>query len=155
MIPKTCFFTGHRVLKPSDKPDIKDRIRKEVINAINNDVKVFIAGGAVGFDMLASEVVLSLKEEYDISLCLYLPCIDHTMLWNEGDKVRFDNIFAMADEHYYVTDKKYSDGCMQKRNFAMAEASDMCIAYMKSEHSGTAQAVKMAEKKGIKVINIA
>jgi len=155
LIPKACFFTGHRFIAVEQKNEIKKRLKEEIIKAIEDDFKVFIAGGAIGFDMIASEVVISLKDEYDISLCLYLPCREHTALWSEGDRLRFDSVFAMADEYYFVSDKPYFDGAMQKRNSAMVEASDMCIAYLKNTHSGTYQTVRLAEEKGIKIINIA
>ena len=155
LIPKTCFFTGHRVIGAEARTAIRESLKREIINAINDGVTVFIAGGALGFDMLAAETVISLKKDFQIQLVLYLPCRNHNMLWGEGDRLRFDNIMSMADEIYYVTQEEYKDGCMKKRNLAMVEASDMCIAYIKSQHSGTAQTIKMAEAKSIEIIKIA
>ena len=156
LLPKTCFFTGHRFIAADAIKDIKSRLNEELLNAINSGFTHFISGGAVGFDTLAAEQVLRLREDYnDIRLVLYLPCTNHTQNWKENDKMRFEAISSYADEIYYVTHEGYRDGCMKKRNNAMAEASQMCIAYLKNSISGTAQAVKLAEKKGVKVINIA
>ena len=156
LIPKTCFFTGHRFLPASEMEMIKSRLNEELLNAVNCGFTHFIAGGAMGFDTVAAEQVISLRGDYTgIRLVLYLPCRNHTQNWGENERVRFDRIKELADEIYYVTREDYREGCMKKRNSAMAEASDMCIAYLKNPMSGTAQAVKLAEKKGLKIINIA
>ena len=126
------------------------------MNAINSGFTHFITGGAVGFDTLAAEQIISMREDYDkIKLILYLPCTDQSENWNENDKARFERILSEADEVYYVSREPYKTGCMKKRNYAMVTASDMCIAYLKKSSSGTAQTVKMAQDKGILVVNIA
>ena len=156
LLPKTCFFTGHRFISAEETIRIKSRIREELLNAINAGYSHFIAGGAVGFDSLAAEQVISIREDYDmIRLILYLPCINHSQNWNEFERARFERIASLADEIYYVSREPYKDGCMKKRNSAMVCASDMCIAFLKNSQSGTAQTVNMAERKGIKVINLA
>ena len=156
LLPKTCFFTGHRHISADEATSLKSRLNEELLNAINAGYTHFITGGAIGFDALAAEQVIRLREDYsDIRLILYLPCTNHTQNWKENDKMRFDAIESFADEIYYVTREGYREGCMKKRNNAMTEASDMCIAYLKNPVSGTAQAVKLAEKKGLKIINIA
>ena len=156
LLPKTCFFTGHRFIASTDVETLKSRLNEELLNAVNAGFTHFISGGAIGFDTLAAEQVIRLREDYgDIRLILYLPCTNHTKNWNELERARFDRIFSLSDEVYYVTREGYHDGCMKKRNNAMTEASDMCIAYLKNPVSGTAQTVKLAEKKGLKIINIA
>ena len=156
LIPKTCFFTGHRFLPGDEAKDIRSRINEELLNAVNAGFTHFISGGALGFDAMAAEQVISLREDYtSIRLVLYLPCADHFSNWKEADRIRFDRILSLADEIYYVTRESYREGCMKKRNNAMTEASQLCIAYLKNPVSGTAQTVKLAKDKGLKVINIA
>ncbi|MBR4720516.1 MAG: DUF1273 family protein [Clostridia bacterium] len=156
LIPKTCFFTGHRIISNADIDLVKSFLNEELLNAVNQGFTHFITGGAVGFDTLAAEKVILMREDYnDIRLVLYLPCTDQSSGWNETDRNRFDRILTMADEVYYVSREPYKKGCMKKRNSAMVEASDLCIAYLKNASSGTAQTVKMAQKKGIEIINIA
>jgi len=153
--PKTCFFTGHRFIGFDEVSNVKSRLNEELLNAVNSGYTRFISGGAVGFDTLAAEQVILLREDYDIVLALYLPCINHSRNWRESDKMRFEQIFSLADEIHYVTNEPYKNGCMKKRNGAMVDASDLCIAFLKNMQSGTAQTVKMAQEKGIDVINIA
>ena len=156
LLPKTCFFTGHRHIAAEEVGNIKRRLNEEILNAVNKGYTHFISGGAVGFDAMAAERVLALREDYDnIRLILYLPCIEHSKNWTDNDKIRFERILSVSDEVYYVSNEPYKDGCMKKRNSAMVEASDLCIAYLKNRQSGTAQTVKLAQKKGVEVINIA
>lgn len=156
LIPKTCFFTGHRFIAAEEVGDIRKSLNEEILNAVNKGYTHFISGGAVGFDALAAEQLIFMREDYDnIRLILYLPCYEHSKNWNDNDKMRFERILSLSDEIYYVSREPYKEGCMKKRNRAMVEASDLCIAYLKNSQSGTAQAVKMAENKGLDVINIA
>ncbi len=152
---KTCFFTGHRFIGFDEASKIRSRLNEELLTAINAGYTRFISGGAVGFDTLAAEQVVLLRKDYDIVLALYLPCINHSRNWRESDKIRFEQIFSLADEIHYVTNESYKNGCMKKRNSAMVDASDLCIAFLKNMQSGTAQTVKMAQEKGIDIINIA
>ena len=71
---KTCCFTGHRQIAAKDYDRLYGEVKK-LIEKLNseNDVTVFIAGGALGFDTLAAKAVLELKDVLDISLILYLP----------------------------------------------------------------------------------
>jgi uncharacterized phage-like protein YoqJ len=46
----TCCFTGHRKIKDTDLPTIKKHLETEVENLINQGVKYFCTGGAIGFD---------------------------------------------------------------------------------------------------------
>lgn len=155
LIPKACFFTGHRKI-PNDRAMLVSYLREEILDKINDGVTVFIAGGALGFDTLAAEQVIDMREDYtDIRLCLYLPCIEQYADWCEADRLRFQNVFDHSDEVYYVTSDKYTKGCMKKRNRAMVEAADCGIAYCIKNPSGTSQTINMAREKGIEVVNLA
>ncbi|MDD6213621.1 MAG: SLOG family protein [Firmicutes bacterium] len=156
-IPEACFFTGHRVIPKKLYEQIISRLREQILNMINRGVTVFIAGGAIGFDTLAAEQVLALRKDYDsIKLHLYLPCRGQDSDWREQDRDRYQRIKRRADYIFYVTDGEYSDGCMKKRNRAMADSAEYCIAYIvNSRRSGSSQTAAMAIEKGIPVINIA
>lgn len=154
--PKICFFTGHRIIGAKKRSIIEGWLREEILDKINHKIDVFITGGAVGFDTMAAEQVLFMKEDYpNIKLYLYLPCTNHDALWNENQRDRFAVIKNLADKICYVTNDVYTEGCMRKRNKAMVDVADCGIAYIKTDHSGAAQTMKMAQEKGIDVINIA
>ena len=153
LIPMACCFTGHRLVKDADR--VKLALKETVENMAEDGVSVFICGGALGFDTLAAQAVLDLKGKYPVKLCLYLPCDNQTEGWEMADVDEYERIKALADEIFYVNHGKASASLMKKRNRAMVEASDYCICYLNGEQrSGTAQTVRMAEEKGIEVINL-
>lgn len=152
----SCFFSGHRILEKREAQLMKSLLREEILNKINAGVTRFIAGGAIGFDTLAAEQVIDIKEDYQhIQLILYLPCKNHFARWNANDVERFDEIKSQADEVKYIYEGKYIPGCMQMRNNAMVKDSDCGIVYLaRRMNSGSAQTVSYAKEKGIPVFNI-
>ena len=64
----------------------------------------FGAGGALGFDTLAAQCVLSLKNQYThIKLILVLPCITQTKGWSENDIAIYEEIKSQADKVVYTS----------------------------------------------------
>ena len=64
MREKTCFFTGHRKIPQEDYQTIRSRTAAAVERLIQQGVVYYGAGGALGFDTLAAEVVLEMKKKY-------------------------------------------------------------------------------------------
>lgn len=148
---KCCFFTGHR----SAGENCRSVLECAVLDLINSGVEVFIAGGAVGFDMLAAETVLEIKADYPhIRLLLYLPCRNHSAKWKADDRTRLEMIMKNADEVRYISDGEYTDGCMKRRNEAMVRDAHYCIAWYKKHIGGTSQTLAIAKKCGCAVRNI-
>ena len=84
---KTCCFTGHRRIPADEYETVKLRLRETVIRAIRNGYRYFGTGGSWGFDMLAAQTVLELKEIYpNIYLILVLPCKIQTKYWSDDNK---------------------------------------------------------------------
>lgn len=154
LIPEACFFSGHRLIEEREYPALEAALYEQVIAMIENGVKNFICGGALGFDTLAAKAILELKKEYDIKLIMYLPCENQHVEWEYSDILEYTRIVASADEVFYVTRGEKSPGVMRKRNKAMVEAADYGICYLKNDRSGTAQTIRMAGEKGIDVINL-
>lgn len=74
---KTCCFTGHRCIPNESLDSLKRQLKREIEKLIQQGVIYFGAGGALGFDTLAAEAVLELKQQYPfIKLILVLPCPD-------------------------------------------------------------------------------
>lgn len=95
-------------------PGIKKRLEKEVENSIKNGYLFFGAGGALGFDTLAAQTVLKLRERYpDIKLILVLPCKTQARGWKQADIYEYERIKAAADKVVY-TSEDYYRGCMHK-----------------------------------------
>lgn len=109
----------------------------------------------MGFDTLAAQEVLALKEHYpDVRLILVLPCKSQTRGWKPSEIEVYEEIKRMADKIVY-TSENYYNGCMHKRNRHLVDNSSMCICYLSEKSGGTHYTVQYAEKKGLKIVNLA
>ncbi len=154
---KTCFFTGHRRIA-SDKIElVKEKIAENIEELIiKYDVKCFITGGALGFDTLAAEQVIKMREKYPhIKLLLYLPCYGQSKRWHDKAKYRYRLVISNADDVLYVTEGEYTKECMHLRNKKMIKDSFFCIAFCIMDRSGTGLTLKNAKAADRKIINIA
>ena len=126
-----------------------------MIEAIEQGYRYFGCGGALGFDTLAAQTVLRLREVYpEIRLILVLPCRDQTRGWKQADVAEYDRIMKAADKVTYTSEQYYS-GCMHKRNRHLVDNSSLCICYLTEQSGGTAYTVNYARSQGLKIINVA
>jgi len=95
MRERTCCFTGHRELPITGQKELAIRLEETIIGLIERGVQFYGARGARGFDALAAQTVLNLKNRYpNIRLILVLPCLilflerksitRSTTQWNRG-----------------------------------------------------------------------
>lgn len=151
---QTCCFTGHRII-PSGMEQKLFRVTEKIVeNAIKSGYRYFGVGGALGFDTIASLVVLKLRESYpSIKLILVLPCLNQTRGWSTEDIEIYENIKKQADKVVY-TSKEYTRGCMHKRNRHLVNNSSLCICYLTEEKGGTYYTVKYAQENQLAVVNV-
>ena len=152
----TVSFTGHR---EAYSEELREKLRDTLDRLINEGADTFCAGGAAGFDTLAAETVLGLREEYPwISLKLILPCSPEVQSGKfppHARKLYFD-ILKNADSVETIS-TCYTKDCMRLRNMRLISLADVCVCFYNEEArfvSGTGQTVRMAEKKGIRIINL-
>lgn len=149
---RTCCFTGHRILENKQLPSISSQLRENIESLIHEGFSRFTSGGALGFDLLAAQTVLSLKKNYpQISLHLALPCRNQESRWNEKEQTLYRSVLSQADEVTYLG-KEYHKDCMLLRNRYMVDHSACVIAYLKHFTGGTKYTVSYAAKKGVKVL---
>ncbi|MBQ5565154.1 MAG: DUF1273 family protein [Clostridia bacterium] len=155
MMVQTCCFTGHRVIPSGEKETIRNLLETAIEKAIQDGYRFFGAGGALGFDTLAAQTVLTLKQQYPhIRLILVLPCINQANGWKQADIDEYERIKSLADKVVY-TSTEYTYGCMHKRNRHLVDNSSLCICYLTKVSGGTAYTVRYAESKKISVFNLA
>ena len=149
---KTCCFTGHRIIPNDEKKFIYEKTLEICDLLIKRGFENFIVGGALGFDTLAADCVLSLKEKHkNIKLILAIPCVDQCKGWKSPDIKKYEKILSLSDEIYYVS-KEYSPDCMKKRNRFMIDNSSVCVSYIKRMSGGTAYTVQYAVESDREII---
>ncbi len=155
MYGNTCCFTGHRKLSENKIEPMIKRLNDEIENLIDQGVTNLISGGALGFDMIAASLVIAKKElGFDVRLIFALPCKNQEKYWPEEKVQLYRKLLSEADEIHYVSEE-YSPACMKKRNCYMVNQSAYCLCYLLQHQGGTYQTVQYAEKKGIRIINVA
>lgn len=148
---KTCCFTGHRVISPAVYPRLRQELEAVVRRLMEEGVRFFGAGGALGFDTLAAETILRLRKSYpQLRLILVLPCRDQTRGWRQEDVARYEAIKRRADKVVY-TGEQYTPGCMHRRNRHLVEHSSVCVAYCTRASGGSAYTVSYARQHGLRV----
>ena len=143
---RACAFTGHRDLQDET---LQDSLYIALQSLINQGVRVFYNGGAKGFDLLAAELVLRLKQEYattPIRLILCVPCPKQDSAYSPADKARYARVLREADEVISLAER-YFRGCMQNRDRYMADRADVLVAYLRKDTGGTAYTVRYFTKK--------
>ena len=166
----TCCFTGHRPNKMFGY-DLSDahyqRLAKTIRhNAeqlyLNNGVKRFITGGALGFDTISFFAIESLKKKYsDVENILAVPFDGQQKAWRSTvDLDRYDRMHKLADDIVLVEniqDYKAStiSQKLNKRNHFMVDQSDYVITYHDGTSGGTKNCLDYAKAMGVQnIINI-
>lgn len=152
---KTCAFTGHRDIPAHHLSQLTLQLDAAITAFYGLGCRAFYAGGARGFDTLAAERVLAFKKRHeDVALHLILPCRDQMRGWSAPDLFRAKAILEKADSVRYLQNN-YTPDVMAARNRALIAAAEGCVAYVSRPQSGGGQTLRLAEKKGIPVINLA
>ena len=150
---QTCCFTGHRIIPAAESEDIKLWIWRTVHELRRqHNVRFFGAGGALGFDTLAAETVLSLREALDLRLIIVAPCRGQEARWRAADQKKYQDILRAADKTVFLSDRYYP-GCMQGRNRHLVDGSRWCVSYQVKDQGGTAYTVGYAKQQGLAIIN--
>lgn len=151
---ETACFTGHRTIPLQQRAHLAQNLREAVEEAIHRGYRYFGAGGALGFDTLAAQTVLELKNTYPhIRLILVLPCPSQAERWREEQRRTYEAIKARADKVVY-TAQTYTPGCMHQRNRHLVNHSSLCISYCTRPTGGTAYTVDYAVAQGLEVVNL-
>ena len=152
---KVACFSGHRKL-PQNCEELRVALKKAVVGLIERGVIFFGAGGALGFDMLAEETVLKLKEEYPhIRLILVLPCPpeQQTLHWHDEQRRRYYDILEKADK-VRILSPRYTSDCMLARDRHLVNNSAHLVCYLRKQSGGTAYTVNYAAAHGLKIIKL-
>lgn len=156
---KTCFFSGHRILPAIKKDKIISLLERSIIEKYNAGITDFISGGALGFDTIAAQTVIRLKENLELygkmRLILFLPCYDSDINWNIDDQNILSAIKFYADSIEVIEKSGYTSTCLKNRNRKMVESSCCGIVYKTTNHGGTGQTVAIAKSLDRPVINLA
>lgn len=152
---KSIAFTGHRIIPLVRQEEVRARLTTTVAFACKSGMTRFYCGMALGFDLMAAEVVLSLKEQFpDIRLIAVVPFSGQSDRWDSSEQERYHRILAKTDM-VVVLSGNYFRGCLLWRNNYMLSHSCGVIAYYDGKpQGGTFYTVRKAERMEMEVVNI-
>lgn len=153
----TCCFTGHRTFRPGEQFYVQDALERYILTLHDEwGVRYFGAGGALGFDTLAAETVIHLRDRVrpDLRLILVLPCLNQADRWLPKDQDKYLDIKFRANKVVVMTDS-YQTGIMHARNRHLVDHAGFCICYQYKSEGGTAYTVDYARRQGLDIFNCA
>ena len=154
---QTCCLTGHRIIPPGEEAKIMTRARNILLRLIREkNVRYFGVGGAVGFDMLAAEYLIDLREHRERQLkivsVLPWPGWRETDDWTDALRAREEKILQASDKVVYVR-QEYEKNIFLLRDRRLVDGSGYCVSYCNRLRTGTAYTVRYALDHGVKVFN--
>ena len=156
-------FTGHRkerILQGNGNnlltlAQIKDAVVEMVTELYGKGYKAYYTGMANGFDMIAAEAVLQVREEYgDIVLIAAVPFRKQPLWFDAEDQLLYARLLERTNRVVMVSEN-YHKGCYLRRDEYMVRKADMIIAYW--DHvpdGGTFYTMNKALESGKPVINL-
>lgn len=158
-----CCFTGYRPAKfpfslsseSEEYKKLENALIEELLSLIESGCHTFYSGMAMGFDIIAAELVLMLKAAYrysDIKLVCVLPFENQGESFTNYWQKRFNAVLERCDKKVILSDEYFS-GCYQKRNIYMVENSDCVLTWYDGKPGGTRNTLEYALSKKRYVIN--
>ena len=142
-----CCFFGHSHTPDSVRPLLKEQVEK--LLSEYEDIH-FYMGNHGNFDAMARRTMKELKTQY--------PHLSYNVVlaYLPGKKYEFEAEDAYADtlhpDGLEFVPRRFA---ISARNKWMVEQSDMVICYKIADGGGAAQFIRMAERKGKAIINLA
>ena len=160
---KVAAFTGHRkkrlLREGTDRQVPVSRIREEVADLVmylyGQGYREFYSGMAEGFDMIAAEAVLQLREHHkDMALVAAIPFRAQPAWFDPQDQLLYRELLGEADRVVMLSEKYYR-GCYLRRDEYMVSRASIVVAYWDNvREGGTYYTVRKAVERGRRVINL-
>lgn len=148
-------FTGHRFYDFSQREFIQERLTSAISEAYDHGIRNFISGFALGIDLMAAQLVQSLKCDLPgISLTAAIPFEGQAERYNIYDKRVYRRLLELADKVIVLSDYYYPRCFLDRDEFMVENASYLIAYYDGREKGGTYYTVKKARARGIPIINV-
>ena len=151
----TCCFTGHRELSESADV-IAAKIERAVLKLLDRNVIYYGVGGAIGFDMLALETLIRMRDEdklTDIKIIMVAPFEGYMNSWPAKLQIHNRELLCKCDKVVYVSDHGSREAYLV-RDRHLVDNSLWCISYCDKISGGTAYTLRYAIKQGLYIKNL-
>ena len=153
--PFTCCFTGHRNLPEALEEEIWRRVYACLELLLEEGVRYFGVGGALGFDTMVAEKLLALRESRpQIRIILVQPFPGYQSRWTPAQQARAAAVEARVDKVVVCCQTPGREAFLA-RDRHLVDGSSCCIAWCTRATGGTAYPLRYAQKQGLRVWNVA
>lgn len=159
---KKCCFTGYRPNKFPFKLNSNDinflLLQRHLSNALSalveDGCRTFYSGMAMGFDIIAAEAVLQIKNSFNgIKLICAVPFENQQAKFPYLWQKRYQNIINYCDEKIILSNE-FHKGCYHIRNCFMVDNSDFVVTWYDGRRGGTFNTLKYAKELNRSIINL-
>ena len=148
-------FSGHRSVPEHRNEELRKKLRGKIRLLYAMGIRNYYCGMAIGFDMLAAEVVLSLKSELPrLKLIAVVPFKGQSARWDYNEQTRYKVILTRCDDVILLS-QEYYNGCLLRRNDYMLAHSCGLVAFFDGKpKGGTFYTCRKAKSFGMDIINL-
>lgn len=147
--------TGHRLKTLGYGADVIKKLDVvaglALLEHIHGDDYVVLTGMALGWDQAIARMAIQFGMKFEA----FVPFIGQDSMWPDDTKLQYRAMLKKASKVHTMYDHTPDDitKAMFERNNAMVRSSSELLALWNLKPSGTAQAVRIAERFGIPVFN--
>lgn len=152
LIPNAVAFTGHhpnRLGGYNEQGDLNIMIKMELTRVVEQLIEkgndTFITGMSRGVGMWAAEVVLQLKQYYDVKLIAALPHEEQECRWPITYQRQYHEILSHVDQVELINPGGYEQWKTLKRNEWMVDHAHVLVAVWSNPNSVTEKCVTYAK----------
>lgn len=151
---KVLHVTGYKSMEmgifKEDDPKvhfIKAAIEKQLTRFIEEGLEWVIVSGQMGVELWTAEIILDLKETYDINLAVFPPFENQDKRWPENLKAKYEEITMLADFYKPLYEGDYKGPYQfRAKNMWLVEKSDASLLLMDDEYPGSVRFFHEAAK---------
>lgn len=128
------------MFKPDDEriPFIKAAMRKRIASLVEEGLEWVILSGQMGVELWTAEIVMALKDDYDIKLGIIPPFEGQASRWPEPVKLIYEDVTTKADFCRPLYKGEYKGPYQFKaRDRWLISKSDACLILMDEENQGS------------------
>lgn len=119
---------------------VKRAIKKRLLQFIDTGLEWVIVSGQMGVEMWTAEVVLDLKDTYDINLAVVPPFLNQAKRWSETLQYKYEELLLGADFYEPIYQEEYKGPYQfQTKDLWLIEKSDACMLLLDEENPGSVQ----------------
>lgn len=152
---RTAAFSGHRIIAGDRREELKQGLAAAVADAYAAGIRRFLCGMAQGFDLMAADAVLALRETHpDVCLVAVVPFREQSARLYPSEKAHYDAVLSKADEVVVLSELYFKDCLLRRNDYLLAKSSRVIFYYDGAYRGGTCYTWNRAHRQGLTIVNL-